>query len=85
MRQAGVQARFVLLRTPALSQVASVVKYADISLNSESSVLARLSAIAVEIGVTHRIILMVELGDLREGLMPADLMASVELVNLGQL
>jgi len=81
MRQAGVQARFVLLRTPALSQVASVVKYADISLNSESSVLARLSAIAVEIGVTHRIILMVELGDLREGLMPADLMASVELVN----
>ncbi len=35
MRNAGVQAQFLLLRTPSLSQAEAVVKYADISLNSE--------------------------------------------------
>ena len=81
MRQAGIQARFVLLRTPAPSQAESAVKYADISLNSEFSVIERLSKFAVENNMTHKIILMVELGDLREGLMPAALEDTVELVN----
>jgi predicted amino acid racemase len=81
MRQAGIQAQFVLLRTPAPSQAESAVKYADISLNSEISVIKKLSMCAVENNVTHKIILMVELGDLREGLMPAVLGETVELVN----
>ena len=34
MRNAGVHAQFLLLRTPCISQTESVVKYADISLNS---------------------------------------------------
>ncbi len=70
MRQAGVQARFVLLRSPAPSQAESAVKYADISFNTELSVIEALSGIAVKTGVTHKIILMVEMGDLREGLLP---------------
>jgi len=81
MRQAGIQAQFVLLRTPAPSQAESAVKYADISLNSEFSVIEILSKFAVENNMTHKIILMVELGDLREGLMPAVLEDTVELVN----
>ena len=32
MRNAGVQAQFLLLRTPSLSQAKAVVKYADINL-----------------------------------------------------
>ena len=73
MRKAGIQAQFVLLRTPIPSQAKSVVKYADISLNSELSVVKNLSKFAVKNNTIHKIILMVELGDLREGLMPSDL------------
>lgn len=83
MREAGIQAQFVLLRTPALSQTESTVKHADISMNTELSVIERLSESAVETGVTHKIILMVELGDLREGILPAALDETIEQV-LGQ-
>ena len=83
MRNAGIQAQFMLLRTPLLSQAESVVKYADISLNSEISVIERLSKFALESNTKHKIILMLELGDLREGLMPSDLDSTVEqIVNL---
>jgi len=80
MREAGIQANFVLLRTPAPSQTESTVRYADISLNTELSVIERLSESAVETGVTHKIILMVEMGDLREGILPEVLEETVERV-----
>jgi len=92
MREAGTQAQFVLLRTPIPSQAESAVKYTDISLNSELSVVKSLSKFAVEYNATHKIILMVELGDLREGIMPLDLedtvrtvieMDGIELVGIG--
>jgi len=35
MRDAGIEAQFLLLRTPFLSQAEAVVRYADLSLNSE--------------------------------------------------
>jgi predicted amino acid racemase len=72
MRDAGVQAQFVLLRTPGLSEVESVVKYADISMNTELSTVQCLSAAAMKYNIQHQIILMVEMGDLREGIMPTD-------------
>ena len=72
MHNAGIHAKFLLLRTP-LSQSESVVKYADISLNSELSIINEISKYAVKQDTTHKIILMVELGDLREGVMPSNL------------
>jgi predicted amino acid racemase len=80
MREAGIRARFVLLRTPAPSQAELTVRHADISLNTELSVIERLSRFAVEANMTHKIILMVELGDLREGILPAALEETVERV-----
>ena len=80
MREAGIQAQFVLLRAPIPSQVESVVSHADISLNSELSVIKGLSKSAVKYNATHKIVLMVELGDLREGLMPHDLEDTVKEV-----
>jgi predicted amino acid racemase len=80
MRDAGVDATFLLLRGPSLSQAADVVRFADLSLNSDLSVIRELSRHAVEQQSIHKIILMVELGDLREGVMPADLPAAVEQV-----
>ena len=80
MREAGIQAKFVLLRTPAPSQTESTVRYSDISLNTELTVIERLSESATETGVTHKIILMVEMGDLREGILPEALEETVERV-----
>ena len=80
MREAGIEAEFLMLRTPIPSQAESVVKYADISLNSDVSVVKSLSKFAVEYDTTHKIILMVELGDLGVGLMPSDLEGMVEEV-----
>lgn len=58
----------ILLRLPVLSQVDDVVKYADISLNSEVEVLEAISEVAIKQGKIHSVILMVDLGDLREGI-----------------
>lgn len=73
MRDAGVRAFMVLIRSPMLSQVDRVVAYADMSFNTERVVLGALARAASRAGVTHDVVLMVELGDLREGIMPADL------------
>ena len=56
-----------LLRSPQPSEIADVVKYADISLNSEECVLRALSEEAIKQGKTHGILLMVDMGDIREG------------------
>ncbi|MGF1603751.1 MAG: alanine/ornithine racemase family PLP-dependent enzyme [Thermosynechococcaceae cyanobacterium] len=72
MKAAGISAQFVLLRT-ALSQAEAVVRTVDISLNTELETIKALSHSAKTQGQTHQIILMVELGDLREGILPEDL------------
>jgi ornithine racemase len=80
MRDAGVAAQFLLLRTPLLSQAEAVLSLADISLNSEISVVEKLAELAEAQNTTHKVILMVELGDLREGLMPRDMERAVQRV-----
>jgi predicted amino acid racemase len=72
MKSAGILTRFVLLRTP-LSKAESIVKNADISLNTEIKTLKSLSHYAKVQNKTHQVIIMVELGDLREGILPCDL------------
>lgn len=56
-----------LIRSPMLSEAALVAQYADASLNTEAAVLEALSREAVRLGKTHKVILMAECGDLREG------------------
>lgn len=73
MRRAGVSAPMTLVRSPMPSQVDRVVAAVDVSCNSEPDVLAALSAAAHAQGRDHGVVLMVELGDLREGILPADL------------
>jgi predicted amino acid racemase len=57
----------IMLRLPMKSEVEKIVEYADISLNSELDTVRALSQSALENGKIHKIILMVDLGDLREG------------------
>jgi predicted amino acid racemase len=72
---AGVDARTMLLRVPPLSLVDEVVASVDISLNTELGVLAALSDAAQRRGRVHDVIVMVDLGDLREGVWPDDLIS----------
>jgi len=84
IREAGIKANRLLLRMPALSEAVAVVRQTDISLNSELAVIRELSKAAMNNGIRHKVILMVELGDLREGIMPQDLDEAVkETVSLG--
>jgi predicted amino acid racemase len=80
LRRAGVDAEIMLVRSPMMSQADRVVAGADLSLNSEIDVIERLSASACEQRRQHGIVLMVELGDLREGIMPCDLHEAVREV-----
>lgn len=73
MREAQVVAPMTLLRSPMPSQVERVVMQADISLNTELDVIRQLSSAAQQQKRTHGVVLMIELGDLREGIMPEDL------------
>ena len=73
MRLAGVNVPTTLVRTPMLSQAVEVVAAADLSFNTEPDVISALSTAAKDAGTTHGVLLMVELGDLREGIMPGDL------------
>jgi predicted amino acid racemase len=59
--------RKMLLRIPMESSASEVVKYSDISLNSEIDTVKLLSKAAKRMNKIHHIILMVDLGDLREG------------------
>ena len=72
MRRAGVSGPMTLIRSPMPSQVGRVVASADVSFNTEPDVIEQLSGAAGERRLTHGIVLMVELGDLREGIMPSD-------------
>ncbi len=73
MRRARVPASMTLIRSPMLGQVDRVVTHADVSFNTELDVISKLSSAAQKAKRTHGIVLMVELGDLREGIMPGDL------------
>ncbi|QDU79020.1 Alanine racemase [Polystyrenella longa] len=80
MRHHLVPASMILTRSPMLSQVEEIVKYADVSFNTELEVIRKLSAAAGEANQVHGIVLMVELGDLREGIMPEDMLDVVREV-----
>lgn len=92
MRKGGLQCQMLLLGPPMLSQAERIVECADISLNTEISVVRELSRFASAQNQVHKVVLMVEYGDLREGIMPEDLdstvaevlqLEGVELIGIG--
>jgi predicted amino acid racemase len=73
LRRGGVTASIALIRSPMVSQADRVVAATSLSLNSELLVMEHLAAAARRQRRHHGVVIMVELGDLREGVMPADL------------
>lgn len=80
LRAAGITVPVTLIRTPMLSQADEVVRCCESSYNTEIVVIRELARAAIQQGRVHGIILMVEMGDLREGIMPKDLGAIAQQV-----
>lgn len=59
----------VYIKPPAKRSIERVVQYADVSFNTEHTTIEMLSKEAKRQGKTHRVVIMIELGDLREGIM----------------
>ena len=72
MRSANLAASMSLIRSPMPSQIDQVVAFTDLSFNTELAVIRLLSSAALKAKRIHGVILMVELGDLREGILPVD-------------
>jgi predicted amino acid racemase len=81
IRDAGIDCDILLLRLPALSQADDVVALTTSSLNSEPRALRALSTAAVRQGKTHEVLVIVEWGDRREGVMPEDAAALCRLAD----
>lgn len=59
----------VYIKPPAKRSIEKIVKHADVSFNTEFYTIKLISEAAVKLNKIHKIIIMIELGDLREGVM----------------
>lgn len=82
----------IYIKPPAEIYVHDIVKYADISLNSSYRTIKALNEAAKEANKVHKIIVMVELGELREGVLRENLedfygkvfeLSNIEVIGLG--
>ncbi len=88
----GLAMPTLLLRASTADQAADVVQYATCSLQSSAATIRQLSEAAQSAGIIHQVIMMVDLGDLREGIWPDRLVdevrtaarfPNIEIIGLG--
>ena len=77
MQSMDLQTPLMLLRVPMLSELGELVALAEQSLHSEYAVLQALEIEAARQGKRHKVILMADLGDLREGFWDKDELVEV--------
>ncbi len=82
----------VYIKPPPRKSLESVVKYANVSFNSDLETLELISKEAKRQNKVHRVIIMIEMGDLREGVLGENLvnfyasvfeLPNIEVVGLG--
>lgn len=82
----------IYIKPPPKRSISSVVKYADISINTEIETIQMLSDEAERQNKKHKIIIMIEMGELREGVMRDDFiqfyadvfkLKNIEVVGIG--
>ncbi|MGQ1908444.1 alanine racemase [Marinifilum sp. RC60d5] len=82
----------IYIKPPPKQSVKDVVEFADISVNTELKTINWLSKEALKQNKTHKIIIMIELGELREGVMREDFVSfyrkvfelpNIEVVGIG--
>lgn len=80
LRNVGIQTDLMMIRIPGLSEVEDVVRICDYSLNSEVETIKALNDQARKQDKLHKVILMADIGDLREGFWDKDEMLEVALM-----
>jgi len=70
LKREGLQTTFMLLRLPMASEMTDVVSYVDVSLISMPETIKLLDDTCMALGLNHDVIVMVDVGDLREGIWP---------------
>lgn len=69
VKQIDPEVQTVYIKPPAKESIHDIIKYADVSMNTEYYTMKLLSEEAVKQDKTHKVIIMIETGDLREGVM----------------
>jgi predicted amino acid racemase len=80
LREVNPDMRTIYIKPPAKIYADDLVKYADVSLNSSLSTIEALNAAAIKAHKIHQIIIMVELGELREGVQKTAILEFYESV-----
>lgn len=80
LRDAGVTAPIWLIRAPTPELAEDTVRLTDVSLVSEAVTVEALERAATRACVRHSIVAMIDIGDLREGMMPDALPEFLERV-----
>lgn len=81
LRDSGVKVPVVLLRSPSPEWAERAVACASHSLVSDLEIVTALSVAAGKRALNHGIVLMVELGDLSEGMMTADVLDAARIIS----
>lgn len=68
------------IKPPALSYIKKIIKYADISFNSSAITIQALNEEARRKGIVHKIIVAIEMGEIREGIHRDNLISFYERV-----
>lgn len=92
IKQLDSSVQTVYIKPPAKRAIKSLVRYADVSFNTEYSTIKLISEEAVRQKKKHKIIIMIEMGDLREGVLGEELidfyssifkLPNIEIIGLG--
>lgn len=80
LKEYGIGTPLMMIRVPMLTEVKDVIRLTDISLNSEVEVLKALNKEAGIQDKKHKVIIMADLGDLREGFWDKDELIKVAMM-----
>jgi len=92
LRKGGIDKKIMQIRSPQISEIVKTVKYSDCAVLTEIDVAKLLSKEAKRQGRKFHVLLMVEMGDLREGIMPENVvefskevlkMDNIEIIGIG--
>jgi ornithine racemase len=92
IKKISPQVTTVYIKPPPRKSLSSIVQYADVSFNSDLETLKLISKEAGKQKKKHRVIIMIEMGDLREGVLGRNLvnfyasvfrLPNIEVVGLG--
>ncbi|MCG8551203.1 MAG: alanine racemase [Desulfobacterales bacterium] len=73
--------RPIYITLPSIHELPDIVRYFGTSFNSEITVIEQLNQTAIAMNCSHSILLMVDTGDLREGVMPEQVLDTVREIH----